>query len=97
MKPVRRIRKSLTVNTLRLGLNLARKGDEKTIERISRILNGFMKAALPLRIMLRTNIKSTGLSPDSIVDEIDAYFKNRRWSFSGVESEWELGVKIFLR
>lgn len=68
MKLVRKIRKSLTVNTLRLGFELARKGDEKTIERIRKILNGFMKAALPLRIMLKTNIKSTGLSPDDIVD-----------------------------
>ena len=72
MKWSRRLRKELTIRTLQLGGRFAQKGDEKTIETIRGWMRGFFRVALPLRNMLKTNMRHAGVEPDAVVD---AYFE----------------------
>lgn len=61
MKWPRKLRKSLTVQVLRLGQYLARNGNERTLVRLRRTLRIFTRTALPLRIMLRRNLRAAGV------------------------------------
>lgn len=72
MKWSRKIRKSCTVVLLRLGQRLAQKGDRRTLMRMRRTVRIFTATALPLRIMLRRNLRAAGVYRKDLVD---AYFE----------------------
>ncbi len=72
MKLIRRIRKRVTLDLLKLGRKLAEKGTYKSVERIRKWVRLFALTAYPLRWRLATNIRCAGFSPNGLMD---AYFE----------------------
>ena len=69
MKITRKLRKSLTFEILRGGMELARKGDEKTVESLRQVTIGLTRGVIPLRIRLARNMKTTGVYCRGLIDK----------------------------
>jgi lauroyl/myristoyl acyltransferase len=69
MKIIRKLRKTLTFQALRSGMELARKGDEKTVERLRQVAIGLTRSVIPLRMRLARNMKSAGVYGRGLTDK----------------------------
>lgn len=65
----RQLRKTLTFGALRVGQELAQRGEGATVEGMRKGLIAFGRAALPLRARLRRNMKLAGVYRKGLVDE----------------------------
>jgi len=68
MKITRKLRKTLTFGALRCGMELARKGDVTTIDRLRHAAIGLTRSAIPLRIRLARNMKLAGIYSRGLID-----------------------------
>ena len=69
MKITRKLRKTLTFEILRGGMELARKGNEKTVERLRQVAIGLTRSVIPLRIRLARNMKLAGVYCRGLTDK----------------------------
>jgi lauroyl/myristoyl acyltransferase len=68
LEVLRSLRKTITFDLLRLGQELAQRGDYRTVEGIRQILNTFVRVALPLRKRLKQNMKLAGVYRPELID-----------------------------
>ncbi|GAG04525.1 unnamed protein product, partial [marine sediment metagenome] len=68
MEITRKLRKMLTFGALRGGMELARKGDVTTVERLRYVALGLARSLLPLRIRLARNMKLAGVYYRGLID-----------------------------
>ena len=68
MDIIRKLRKTLTFEALRGGMELACRGDVTTVERLRRVALGLTRGAIPLRIRLARNMKRAGIYYRGLVD-----------------------------
>ncbi|MHC4750916.1 MAG: lysophospholipid acyltransferase family protein [Planctomycetota bacterium] len=69
MNFTRYLRKKVTYGFLRLGQQLAQRGDHAGVERLRKILIGFTKIAVPLRRRLERNMKLAGIYQPHLMDD----------------------------
>jgi lauroyl/myristoyl acyltransferase len=68
MTLTRHLRKNVTYRFLKLGQELAQKGDFKRVERLRKILLGATRIAIPLRKRLERNMKLAGVYQPYLID-----------------------------
>jgi len=68
MEFARKVRKRLTHGFIELGMELARKGDYASVERLRKVLAGAARAALPLRKRLERNMRMVGIYQPHLID-----------------------------
>jgi len=68
MNFTRYLRKQVTYRFLKLGQQLAQRGDHANVEHLRKILIGFTEIAVPLRRRLEWNMKLTGIYQSHLTD-----------------------------
>lgn len=69
MELTRKLRKALTFGALRCGMDIACRGDVRTVERLRAVAIGLTRSIVPLRMRLARNMKLSGVYRQGLVDD----------------------------